>query len=91
MILEIREKDSVSLLETSRKKEWDGQEARRKEQKNNFRSAQGLPPLSENDEDKDKSGDGESDDENVSGIMLNEVARILADYVEGNRRSVMVQ
>jgi len=93
MILEIRAKDSVSLLETSRKKEWDGQEARRKEQKNNFRSAQGLPPLSENDEDKDKdkSEDGESDDENVSGIMLNEVARILADYIEGDRRSVMVQ
>jgi len=91
MVLEVREKDTVSLLESSRKKEWEGQEARRKEHKNRFRSSQGLPPLSEKDQDEDESEDGESEDEGVSGIMLNEVARILADYIEGNRRSVMVQ
>ena len=97
LLIELRDRDTVSLLESRRKQEWDDRETRRKEQKNLFRASRGLPPLSDNEEEQKKeqdraSEDGEgTDDDDISKIALEEAARILADYIEGQRQSAMVQ
>ncbi|MCP3870132.1 MAG: tail-specific protease [Gammaproteobacteria bacterium] len=91
LLMEMREKTTVSLEQSGRKLEYEGQESKRKERKNRFRLATGLPPLTDKDEKSQNKSEDNPDDDGVSKIMLNEVARILADYIEGNRRSVMVQ
>ncbi len=89
---EIREKNTVSLLESERKKEWEERENRLREQKNRFRISQGLKPLVEDDEDQDTGANEDEDEANLtSRIELNEAARILADYIQSGRpRAAMV-
>ncbi len=90
----LRDRETISLLESSRKKEWDEREAKRKEEKNRFLAASGLPPLSDDEKKGEKKKkDGSKDDSErdaVNNIKLNEAARILADYIDGQRRSVSV-
>lgn len=96
LLVELRERDTVSLLESRRKHEWDGREARRKDRKNRLRVSRGLPPLSDSEEveqesEKVSEDEEETDLDGVSQIALEEAARILADYIEGQRQSAMVQ
>jgi carboxyl-terminal processing protease len=95
LLAELRNQDTVTLQEKSRKREWEEREQRRKTQKNRYRVAIGLPPLAD-DEDKaakkddEEKEDGEDKKDDIDNIALNEAARILADYVESQRRAVMV-
>ena len=92
LLLELRERDTVSLLESRRRQEWDRQEEQRKAQKNRFRVARGLPPVTELEQDQEAAAedDEEQDDEGINNIMLDEAARILADYIDGQQRAVML-
>ncbi len=92
LIDDLRKKKVVSLLESKRKQEWETREARRKEEKNRFRAAMGLPPVEDEDaERKKKLAEGKNEDDDVGRIGLNEAARILADYIQDKHRAVMAQ
>ena len=90
----IREKNTVTLLESERKKEWEERENRLRDQKNRFRISQGLKPLPEKDKELEATEDeDESETKLTSRIELNEAARILADYIQSSRprpRAAMV-
>ncbi len=95
LLTELRNQEMVSLQEQRRKQEWEAREQRRKTQKNEYRVAIGLPPLTDDEEKSAKKDDAEKGDEandkdDVDKIALNEAARILADYIENQRRAVMV-
>jgi len=90
LLNEARNKKEVSLLESERRAEWEAREKRRKEMKNRFLVAMGLDPLKEGEEESsDRKGDVQDDP--VEKIMLNEAVRILADFIEGQRRSAMLR
>ncbi|MCW8944433.1 MAG: carboxy terminal-processing peptidase [Sedimenticola sp.] len=91
LLKEVRDQDSVSLLEKDREIEWDMREKRRKTEKNQFLTAIGLEPESDEDDEKRKRADPTSDiDDPVARIMLNEAAHILADYIGGQSRAAMI-
>ncbi len=91
LLKEVRDQDSVSLLEKDREIEWDRREKRRKAEKNQFLTAIGLEPESDEDDEKRKRSDPASDiDDPVARIMLNEAAHILADYIGGQSRAAMI-
>ena len=89
MLQEIRDLDVVTLEENQRKLEWDIREKQRREIKNRYRLAIGLPPLSEKDnEKKTRNGpDALEGEDHINKIMLNEAALILADYIIGQSGS----
>lgn len=94
MLQELRDLEIVTLEENRRKLEWDAREKKRKEMKNRYRLATGLPLLTKKDEEKkEKNGTLEKDDEeedNIKKIMLNETAQILADSIIGQPGTVVV-
>ncbi|MCB1858208.1 MAG: carboxy terminal-processing peptidase [Gammaproteobacteria bacterium] len=91
LLQELRDNKEVSLLESQRKQEWEQREAKRKSHKQRFRVAIGLPAVEDNDSENNDSDDGTGEDDKlVNLIQVNEAARILADYIEGQRRQVMV-
>ncbi|MES9883661.1 MAG: carboxy terminal-processing peptidase [Sedimenticola sp.] len=92
LLKEVRERDTVSLKETERKKEWESRESHQKALKNSFREAIGLKALTDEEEeaeDKKRLADGDKHDDPFTKIMLNEAARILSDYIVDQSRSVM--
>ena len=76
----LQEKKEVSLLESTRKKEWNEREQRALERRNKLRALRGLEPLTKL-EDEDEDTDGEEDPEGINRIMQEETAKILADYI----------
>jgi len=90
----MRDRSVISLLEEKRKTEWEQREAKRKQDKNRFRLAVGLPPVEEKSKQgsssKDSTEDNKNDTEIVDKIMVNEAARILSDYIGDQRQAVMV-
>ncbi len=88
LLREMRENKVVSLLESKRKKEWDAREAKRKSDKKEFRLAVGLP--AEEPDEEDKNSSAEDGEDAINQIQVNEAARILADYIGGHHRHVMV-
>ena len=87
----MRDTTVISLLENKRKAEWDAREAKRKEGKNRFRVALGLPPVDEDNKDsEDSEDDNKKDSDGIDKIMINEAARILSDYIGDQRQAVMV-
>lgn len=96
LLKEVKERDSVSLKESERKKEWESQEQRQKSLKNDFRKAIGLKSLSDEEEEaegKKRLADGDSGNDPFARIMLDEAARILSDYITGQNeaRSAMIR
>jgi len=96
LLAELRSQTTVSLQEQKRRKEWTGREDRRKQDKNRFRAAMGLPPEPEKDananDDADTTAADEKEADNIRSIGLNEAARILADYIhDQQRRPTMAQ
>ncbi|MES9898900.1 MAG: carboxy terminal-processing peptidase [Sedimenticola sp.] len=92
LLKEVRDRDTVSLKESERKKEWESRESRRKKLKNSFREAVGLKILTVEEEEaegKKRLAAGNNHDDPFSKIMLNEAARILSDYIVDQTRSVM--
>ena len=94
LLQEIRDLELVTLVEKQRKLEWDNRENQRIEMKNRYRLAMGLPPLhSDDDVKKAKHGVNvldDEDDDHSKKIMLNEAAKILADYIIGQHETIIV-
>jgi carboxyl-terminal processing protease len=87
---EIRLQKSVDLNETVREKEWESRETRRKEQKNRFLTAIGEEPFRDDEDEEERYADDEEKDP-FKRIMLVEAVQILADYINAQTRSAMVQ
>lgn len=87
---EVKEQETVSLLEKDREIEWDQREKRRKAEKNRFLTAIGRDPEAEDVDEKSDPDPASDEDDPVTRIMLNEAAHILADYIGGHSRSAMV-
>ncbi len=82
-LIAVRNRDTVSLLETDRMQERDTREKQRLERRNRLRVFRGLEPISslERDGEEDEVEQKDDDPEGVERIMLEESARILADHV----------
>lgn len=97
LLEELRNKTVVTLVESKRKQESDERKATRKARKNQFLVSMGLEPETGDEEDEEEHAELDDDqDDPVEKIMLNETARILSDYIEGQRsagqgRAAMVQ
>ncbi|MCB1872089.1 MAG: carboxy terminal-processing peptidase [Gammaproteobacteria bacterium] len=89
----LRDRSVVSLLEEKRKREWDEREVKRKEDKNRFRVAVGLPPVDVKDsasEDAEDDGLSKSESDLIDKILINEAARILSDYIGDQGHAAMI-
>jgi carboxyl-terminal processing protease len=75
MAQEARRKTTVSLVESERRLEWDKAQARLRQRENQYRLAQGLPPLGEGEEVPERESGDEPDP------LLEESARITADFI----------
>ena len=87
-LAKLRALKTVSLNADERKREWQAREQRQLERRNRLRVFRGLEPLagleeSEGQAEADDEADG--DQEQVSRIMLEESARILADFIQLRR------
>ena len=84
---EVRSQDSVSLRAEDREKEWQAKEQQRLDSRNRLRAYRGLEPITalEDREEEAVPEKPEDDPEHVDRIMLEEAARILADYVHMQR------
>jgi carboxyl-terminal processing protease len=85
LLKEIRDQKEVSLLESRRKAEQDAREKASLENKNRFRTAHGLAPITEAP-DADAEPD-EKEQEAIGRIQVDEAARILSDMI-GTERSL---
>ncbi len=80
LIKESSEKKTVTLMKTKRSEQRSELEETKKDLKNEFRIAQGLPPIDdENDDAKAESEDEEDPIE--SDVILKETAKILNDLI----------
>jgi carboxyl-terminal processing protease len=87
IVKELRDRDSVSLMETKRKEEWRNTELARRASENRFRRSVGLKLLPSNP-DLERDDDDEEGTKAVAKIELNESAILLADYVKQQRQSL---
>jgi carboxyl-terminal processing protease len=85
ILKELRERDSVSLLESKRKAEWRKTEVARRASENRFRRSVGLPLLPTNpDEEHDE--DDEEGLKAIAQIEVREAAQLLADFIRHQQR-----
>ncbi len=87
--MEARKRRSLSLLESRRRAEWERNEARQKRWRDTLRKAEGLPPLSD-DENRVAANDGKSaaaakDEEPRPDVLLHEAGNILHDLIDDAR------
>jgi len=87
MLESLDEQKKVTLFESKRKAEWKKRESQRQEYKNRFRASVGLPPLKQDKKERSPE-DREKEAEATDRILLNESARILADYVKLQREAM---
>ncbi len=77
----IRQEKLVSLNETERKLSWDKREKARMHNRNQFREALGMQKLAEDVDEEAQDKLDEEDEEALQSVLLNETARILADFI----------
>jgi carboxyl-terminal processing protease len=75
----------VSLLETRRKAERDAREKATLENKNRFRAAHGMAPVTEKEDTDPDAEPDEKEQEAIKRIQVDEAARILSDYIGTER------
>ena len=81
-----RDEKTVSLLESERRREFEQRQQAQLDARNQYRKTRGLPPLTRKQaEEQEELDPEEEDEEGVSKILVEESARILADYVNANR------
>jgi carboxyl-terminal processing protease len=85
IVKELRERDSISLLESKRKAEWRATEMARRASENRFRRSVGLTLLPENP-DEEREEDDEEGVKAIGKIELNEAAVLLADFIKNQQR-----
>jgi len=90
MLKEVRDQETVSLVEKAREIEWNEREKRRKAEKNRFLVAIGEQPETDQDEERQERSPRDDMNDPVSRVMINEAAHILADYIGGHSRAAMV-
>lgn len=78
LIKESSEKKSVTLMKSKRAAQRSQLEETKKKLKNEFRMAQGLPPI---DEENDEAKKDEEEDPIESDVILKETAKILNDLI----------
>ncbi|MBT8440631.1 MAG: carboxy terminal-processing peptidase [Gammaproteobacteria bacterium] len=78
----IREEKVVTLNEKERKVAWEKREDTRIENRNEFRKSRGSELITKDLSDEEKDKLDEEDDEALQAVILNESARILADYIK---------
>jgi len=83
LLSEIRDQKEVTLLESRRKAERDAREKVSLENKNRFRTARGMEPITATP-DADADPD-EKEQEAIGRIQVDEAARILADMIGTQR------
>ena len=82
ILREIDETTTVSLNEKKRRAESDRREKLLKSQKNNFLISQGITPREDTEDDDEQDIEAkEKEQDAISGIQLDEAARILADFI----------
>lgn len=85
-IREVQERESVTLVELDRKKEYEQREMAQLERRNKLRAFRGLTPISELEDDEDEADEDEDNDpEGINRIMQDEAALILADLIRQQR------
>ena len=85
-LIEARNTKSVTLNERKRRTEREKREARQLASRNRLRAYRGLPALTSLDENEEEGiADEDDDPEGVNRIMLDESARVLADYIHARR------
>lgn len=87
-LIDVRNRDTVSLVAAERVREREMREKQRLESRNRLRLFRGLEPidsLDEDDEDNELVLNDDDDPEGVERIMLEESARILADQIRMSR------
>ena len=85
LLEKIRNEKIVSLNEKTRKLSWDKRENQRLASRNKFRESYGKEPMKKDMSDDLKDKFDEEDDEALEKVMINESARILADYINHQR------
>jgi DNA invertase Pin-like site-specific DNA recombinase len=76
----------VSLLESERRREFERRQQAQLDARNQYRKTRGLPPLTRKQvEEQEELDPEEEDEEGVSKILVEESARVLADYVNAHR------
>lgn len=89
IVKELRERDSVSLMESKRKEEWRNTEMARRGSENRFRRSVGLKLLPQNP-DLERDDDDEEGTKAIAKIELNEAAILLANYIQQQRQTLPV-
>jgi len=90
----LQEQDSLSLVESERRAETEARDKADLERRNKLRAYRGLEPLvslDHDDEDEDLPDQKDDDPEKVQSIMLEESARLLADYIRRAAEPVTAQ
>ena len=77
----IRDEKVVTLNEKQRKTAWEKREDTRIENRNQFRKSRGSELITKDLSDDEKDKLDEEDDEALQAVILNESARILADFI----------
>jgi len=81
-----RDEKTVSLLESERRREFEQRQQAQLDARNQYRKTRDLPALTRKQaEEQEEVDPEEEDEEGVSKILVEESARILADYVNANR------
>jgi carboxyl-terminal processing protease len=78
---DLDERSEVSLLESTRRAEWEKREKERLLHKNRFRLSQGLDAIKLENDQKIDEEEGSEEREATHRIELNEAARILVDSI----------
>jgi len=86
LLQSIRDEKVVTLNEQERKIAYEKREESRIENRNQFRKSRGSELISKDLSDEEKDKLDEEDDEALQAVILNESARILADFI--NTRDV---
>jgi carboxyl-terminal processing protease len=84
-LIQVRETKTLSLNEAVRRAEREEREQRQLSSRNRLRAHRGLPPLTSLEEEEDDLAEEDEDPEGINRIMLDESARVLADYIESQR------
>jgi len=84
-LIEVRETKSISLNEAVRRAERQEREQRQLASRNRLRAYRGLPPLAALEDEEDELANEDEDPEGINRIMLDESARVLADYIKALR------
>ncbi len=82
LIQAVTEQHTVTLLETQRRTKWNERDEKIRGNRNRYRIAKGLKPLTKTEQSDDEiDSKADHDEEKIDQIMVNEAAHILSDLI----------